>query len=48
MRRSAALLLLLFGLSGLLVAGCGKYGKPTRHAPRDQPAETRYTLPLAR
>lgn len=33
-------------LSGLLLAGCGKYGKPTRQAPQDPDAQTRYTLPV--
>ena len=42
MKRSIVVVLLL---SGLLLVSCGKYGKPTRNAPRDQAAETRYTLP---
>jgi outer membrane murein-binding lipoprotein Lpp len=31
-------------LSGLVLAGCGKYGKPVRQAPQDPDAEKRYTL----
>jgi hypothetical protein len=38
--------LLALAISGLLLAGCGKYGKPTRQPPRDRDAETRYTLPV--
>ena len=30
--------------SGLLLASCGKYGKPVRQAPQDPNAEKRYTL----
>jgi len=42
-RRRLAVALLA---SGLLLAACGKYGKPTRQAPsQDRGAETRYTLP---
>jgi len=29
---------------GLLLAGCGKYGKPVRQAPQDRDDEKRYTL----
>ena len=29
---------------GLLLAGCGKYGKPVRQAPQDRDGEKRYTL----
>ncbi len=35
--------LVAIALSGLLLAGCGKYGKPVRQAP-DPDAEKRYTL----
>ena len=31
-------------LSGLLLAGCGKYGNPVRQAPQDPDAEKRYSL----
>ena len=31
-------------LSGLVLAGCGKYGKPVRQAPQDPDAEKRCTL----
>ena len=36
--------LIAIALSGLLLAGCGKYGKPVRQAPQDPDAEKRYTL----
>jgi hypothetical protein len=36
--------LIAITLSALLLAGCGKYGKPVRQAPRDPDAEKRYTL----
>ena len=41
MRRT---LLVAFLSSGLLLAGCGKYGKPVRQAPQDRDGEKRYTL----
>ena len=31
-------------LSALLLASCGKYGKPVRQEPRDPDAQKRYTL----
>jgi len=38
------LVLVSVTLSGLLLAGCGKYGKPLRQAPQDPDPEKRYTL----
>lgn len=38
------LVLVAIALSGVLLAGCGKYGKPVRKAPQDPDAEKRYTL----